>query len=169
MAGKKRIDVTLHIREIIFDIENKTHIVGHSREMEDGSRYAAASNMQASDDDDSSYQMKRSISNAIGNLKTELAEYLDEESTATNNRIIASVDAEEDVTLSLSMPSNYNQASADNLGAGLHQYVVNMAIYDWFVMTNKADAGDYGALSAAALETARRALYKRTRPMRPVY
>lgn len=67
------------------------------------------------------------------------------------------------------MPSNYNNASADSLGNGIHAYLVDMALAEWFTITNKADAEDYLNHSAASLEIVKRALYKRSRPVRPTY
>ncbi len=167
--SKKNVTVTLEVKEIVFDIQNKTFLTGRSREAENAKNYEAASHMQVSDDNEYSYQIRRSISNSFASLKTELAEYLDENETTTDNLLEPTIDSDGQLTLSLLMPSNYNLASADNLGAGLHQYIVNRSIADWFFITNKADADDYVNLAAQALETARRALFKRRRPIRPTF
>ena len=67
------------------------------------------------------------------------------------------------------LPSNFNNASADSLGNGIHAYLVDNALAEWFTITNKNDAKDYVDHGAASLEVVKRALYKRSRPTRPQY
>lgn len=119
--------------------------------------------MQANDDDENANQIMRSIGNAFANLKTKLSEYINENGTSTNDKQISSTG---NLTLSLNMPPNYNNASNDTISTALHQYLVNCAIGDWFTITNKNDASDYITLAAANLEQLREALNKRMRPTR---
>ncbi len=163
------LTITLQIKEIVFDIQNKTFLTGRSREAQTAANFEAASYMQASDDSENSYQLRRSVHNALSDLKTHLAEYLSERTTDTNNLIKSTIDTDGAVRFSLVMPNNFNPAAADNLGSALHQYVVNRAISDWFGITNKDDASQYATLAEEALATARRALFKRQRPTRPTY
>ncbi len=167
MENKKEITIRLEVKELVFDIQNKTYLTGRSREADNTKGYEAASHIQVSDDDENSYQIRRSISNAFCNLKTELAEYLDDSATTTDNLVKSEIDNDTALILKLLMPSNYNQAAEDNLGAALHQYIVSRSIADWFTITDKADTAEYTAMTEAALEAARRALYKRRRPSRP--
>ena len=119
--------------------------------------------MQANDDDENANQIMRSIGNAFANLKTKLSEYINESGTSTNDKQLSSTG---NLTLSLNMPPNYNNASNDTISTALHQYLVNCAIGDWFTITNKNDASDYITLAAANLEQLREALNKRMRPTR---
>ena len=165
---KKTIVVSLQVKEIIFDVMNKTHLTGVSRKAE-GDNYENAANMQASEDNEHSYQIRRSISNAFAELKVELGEYLTEDGSTTNNLIKQEVDNDGVLGLSFTLPSNFNNSACDSLGGGLHEYIVNKTIFDWFTITNKKDAADYKALSDASLERTKKALYKRERPTRPSY
>lgn len=70
------------------------------------------------------------------------------------------------LTLTLVMPSNYNNSTRETVNAALHQYIVNTAVGDWFTITDKADAADYYTLAAANIETIREAANKRLRPVR---
>lgn len=167
--NKKTIQVTLEVKEIIFDVMNKTHLTGVSRKAEGTKDYEAAANMQASEDDEHSYQIRRSVSNAFAELKVELGEYLNEDGSTTTNKIRDAVDNDGQLTLSFLLPSNFNNSACDSLGGGLHEYIVAKTIADWFLITNKADAADYTALSVQALERTKKALYKRSRPTRPTY
>ena len=159
--AKKTIAITLYMSELIYDVQNKTYLTGRSRQT--GTNHEEVANMQANDDDENANQIMRSIGNAFANLKTKLSEYINENGTSTNDKQISSTG---NLTLSLSMPPNYNNASNDTISTALHQYLVNCAIGDWFTITNKNDASDYITLAAANLEQLREALNKRMRPTR---
>lgn len=167
--SKKDITVTLEVKELMFDIMNKAYLTGKAREAEQAKGYEAASNMQASEDSDNSYQLRRSLTNAFSGLKSLLGEYLFENKTTTDNKIYSEVEADGQLTMSFKLPSNYNNASADSLGSGIHAYLVDMSLADWFTITDKNDAQDYLSHSAASLEVVKRSLYKRSRPTRPAY
>lgn len=169
MEHKQDINVTLEVKEIIFDIMNKTHLTGHAREAEGKKNYEAASYMQASEDDEASYQIRRSVSNAFAAIKVRLGEYLNEDKSMTQNLIDKEVDNDGQLVLNFLMPSNFHNAAIDSLGNGCHQYIVNRSIADWFVITNPEEAANYVSLADEALDTAKRALYKRARPTRPTY
>ena len=167
--NKKTLTVTQEVKELMFDIMNKAYLTGEARRFEGAKPYEASSNMQASEDNENSYQLRRSLANAFSSLKSLLGEYLDENQTTSNDLIPKEIDNDGQLVLAFKLPSNYNSASADSLGNGIHAYLVDMALYEWFTITNKADAGDYLTHSTASLETVKRALYKRSRPTRPTY
>ena len=159
--AKKVIAITLYMSELIYDVQNKTYLTGRSRQT--GTNHEEVANMQANDDDENANQLMRSIGNAFANLKTKLSEYINESGTSTNDKQLSSTG---NLTLSLNMPPNYNNASNDTISTALHQYLVNSAIGDWFTITNKNDASDYITLAAANLEQLREAVNKRMRPTR---
>ena len=165
---KKTLTVSQQVKELTYDIQNKGYLTGQAREA-GGMGYQAASNMQASDDDENSYQIRRSLANAFSSLKSLLGEYLNEDKTTSDNLVNKEIDNDGELSLEFLLPSNYNNASADSLGNGIHAYLVDMALGDWFTITNKEDAQTYIAHSAVSLETVKRALYKRSRPERPTY
>ena len=167
--NKQTITVTQQVKELVYDIQNKAYLTGQAREAEGKKNYEAASNMQASDDTENSYQIRRSLANAFSTLKSLLGEYLSEDKTTSDNIIAQEIDNDGVLTLAFELPSNYNNASADSLGNSIHAYLVDMALGDWFVITNKEDAETYIAHSAVSLENVRRALYKRSRPERPKF
>lgn len=168
MANKKTITITQKVLEIVYDIQNKAYLTGQSREA-DGKSFVSASNMQASDDAENGYQIRRSLANAFSTLKSNLGEYLQENSSTSNNLINTAIESNGELTLTLIMPSNYNEASVDSLGNNIHSYLVDMALTDWFAITDKEDVKVYVDHAAISLENIKRALYKRCRPSRPIY
>ena len=159
--AKKTLTITEYMSELIYDIQNKTYLTGRSRQT--GSNHEEVANMQANDDDENANQIFRSIGNAFAELKTKLSEYLVEDGTTRNNALI---NTESNLTITLQMPSNYNQTTRDTISAAIHQYIVNSSIGDWFTITNKNDAADYVTLATANLEQIREAINKRVRPTR---
>ncbi len=151
----------LDLQEIVYDIQNKTYLTGKSRK--DGKNHELVANMQANDDEENANQVLRSVAMAYGNLKTRLAEYLDQEFTAADNALPT---LESQLNLALEMPSNFNLSTIDTLAAAAHQYIVSMAVKDWFTITHKVDASDYAALGEASLSIIAEALNKRRRPVR---
>lgn len=158
--AKKTITITLYMSEMIYDVQNKTYLTGKSRD--NGNNHEEVANMQNNDDDEHKNQVLRSLGNAFGTLKTKLSEFFEENGTTSTNKLLP----ETNITISLKMPSNYNQSTVDTISSALHQYMVNSAISDWFNITNKNDASEYLAQSTANLEQVREAINKRVRPVR---
>lgn len=148
--------------ELVFDVQNKTYLTGRSRA--NGENFEQVANMQADDEEESSKQILRSIGNAYGSLMAKLSEYVVSEQTTATNLI---TDQAANLTIALQMPGSYNKAANEAVVAAVHQYIVNTAIADWFVITNKSDAADYSNLAAVNITQLREALNKRVRPDRP--
>ncbi|MCU6767351.1 hypothetical protein OCV73_00040 [Barnesiella propionica] len=160
--AKKTISITLYLSELIYDVQNKTYLTARSRY--NGNNYKEIANMQADDDDENSNQIIRSIGNAFAILKTKLCEYIfDSGDTASDEQIIT----EGELTLTLEMPHNYNPATRKTIASAMHQFIVDSAVGDWFIITNKSDATDYMTMAAAQLVIIREAINKRVRPTKP--
>lgn len=157
----KTIAIKLKIKEIIYDVQNKTYLTGKSRR--EGDNHEQVANMQANDDEENANQVLRSISSAFSTLKMKLGEYLNLDYTTADNKLI---DDNTSLDLSLMMPSNYNTSTADTVAAAAHQYIVSMAVYDWFIITDKKDAAEYAVLAETCLRIISEAVSKRTRPIR---
>lgn len=167
MEKKQIVTVYQDVKNILYDVRNKAYITGNSRKASGAANYEAGSKMQASEDTEEDDQLKRSLTTYFTGLKSKLGEYLDEDTTTTNNLIAQIIDEEKILQLAFRLPTNYNNASADALGAGIHAYLVDMVIADWFTITNPADVKSYIDHAAIQLEDVKAALYKRSRPTRP--
>lgn len=163
------LPVTIQTKEVKFDIMNKTHVTARSLQAAGTVNFEAAAHMQASEDAENSYELIRAINDSIAEVKVELGEYLDEDTTSTDNLIKSAVENGEAVVLSFKMPSNFNNSAADALGAGIHEFVVGRSCYAWYRQTNMAIADACNKDAGEALNRAKKALYKRSRPERPTY
>lgn len=168
MENKKTITITQQVKELVYDIQNKAYLTGVSREADGSKNYDAASNMQASDDAESIYQIRRSLTNAFAALKCQLGEFLVDGNTESNDLINNEIDNNSTLVLEFNLPNNYNLASIDSLGNSIHAYLVDAALSEWFAITNKEDEETYARHLLVSLENVKRALYKRSRPTRKI-
>lgn len=162
MATKKEVKATIEMDWLVYDILNETYLRG--RTIQDDKNYKEVASMFASEDEENYEKVLRSIKKGFSEVKTELAEYLNESGLATSNEAIS---GDTDLVLNLTMPSNFNEAATAGLGEAVHDYLKNTAVADWYLVTNKQDAQDYVALSQKSLESIRKSVSKRARPQRP--
>lgn len=157
------VTIKLDLNEIVYDIQNKTYLTGKSRK--DGSNHELVANMQANDDEENANQVLRSVTMAFSNLKTKLGEYLDLDKSLAVNELLS---RDAPLALALKMPSNYNLSTVDTIAAAAHQYIVSMAVADWFTITHKVDAQEYKTLADVSLGIISEAVNRRSRPVRVV-
>lgn len=157
--AKKNVTITLYMSEMIYDVKNKSYLKGRSLVDQDPARVAY---MQANDDDENLNQVLRSIGGAFGSLKSELSEYI-EESASTGNNILQ---PNEDIIVALKMPSNFNEAAVKVVSEGLHKYIVNMALAEWYKNTDPNDFDSYMKLAIENMKEVRDGINKRLRPVR---
>lgn len=120
--------------------------------------------MQANDDEENANQVLRSVQSAFALLKTKLGEYLNITETSSSNLLIT---MDEKLTLAMMMPSNFNLSTVDTLAAAAHQYIVSVAVAEWFTITHKTDASDYASMADVCLKIISEAANSRMRPSRP--
>ena len=158
---KQSITLNLSMSEIIYDIQNKTYLTGRSAS--DNSNHAHIANMQANDDDENAAQILRSITLAYARLLNRISEYYETKETTSTNEILT---AEDNLQLTLLMPSNFNSSVAKAIGESAHQFIVAAAIADWFAITAKGETADYTTVAEESLKILEEALCKRSRPKR---
>ena len=157
--------IKLKLSEILYDIDNKTSIAGEA--LRGADNHKAASQMQTSADEWSRNQVMRSVTNAYTNLRTKLSEYLSIADGTEDNWQISPDTVW--LTFALSLPLNFNFDSVSALRMALHRYIVDYAIGDWYMLTNKGDASAYYTLAESDLAGVDDALHKRVRPKRESY
>lgn len=191
--ARRPLKISLYKSEIIYDIQNKSALTARSRNT--GENYEDVANMQANDDEENMNQILRSVGNAWTSLLSKLSEYVDvgiedyDHENATgdpeiswhvygnpsatpptgtgmetaNNKLF---DDQGRLNAYLLMPDNFNEAAKDLIATSMHQYVVNLALGEWFNITNKADASDYITMAGGNFGQLREALHRRKRPTR---
>lgn len=159
---KKEVTVTTQIAWLLYDIMNETFLRGRTIQSKDNHKEVAS--MYASEDEENREKILRSVKKGFAEVKTELSEYLDEDGTATDN---SHYDGTTDLVLKLKMPSNFNEAATSGLGEAIHDYLKNMAIAEWYLVTNKQDADSYIALAQKSMQSIQQSVSKRSRPSRP--
>ncbi|MDE5869166.1 MAG: hypothetical protein K2H18_02945, partial [Muribaculaceae bacterium] len=133
------------------------------RTIQNDSNYKEVASMFASLDEENQDKVMRSIKRAFNEVKTEAGEYLDESGLTADNELI---DEDQDLVFNLTMPTNFNEAATVGIAEATHAYIVNSAIADWYMVTNKGDAAEYVSLAQKSMEMIRKSLSKRSRPMR---
>ncbi len=161
MADKKTVTATIVMEELLYDVMNETYLRG--RTIQNDTNYKEVASMFASLDEENQDKILRSIKRAFAEVKTELSEYLNENGLTTDNKLISS---DKDLVISLTMPTNFNEAASAGVAEAIHDYIRNSTVADWYLVTNKADAADYVALAQRSLESVRKSVSKRSRPMR---
>lgn len=161
--AKKELVITLIKTELIYEVQNKTHLTGVSRYA--GDNFEQVANMQMGDDEEHKNQILRSLGDSYRELKTKMSNYLVGNTDKSND--IQEVE-NGDFKLTLKMPSNFNQAVSDGIASACHKFLVNTAICDWFMITNPAEAKNYADLAAIALQSIRESVNKRIIPTRVV-
>lgn len=161
--ARKSLTITLYMSELIYDFQNKAYLTGRSRRAVNMDA-EAASNIQASDDDEDMNQALRSIQNAYSQLLVELSEAIVKDGgTTSSNKLISSGS---NITISLSLPSNYAMGLRDALTSSIHDYIINKALTDWFLITNPNEAETYSTLAANSLKNLHETFNRRERPVR---
>lgn len=156
-----KITITLKMSELIYDIQNKSYLTGRS--LNNGSNHSHVANMQANDDEENVSQILRSITMAYSLLRNRLAEYMEGGGATASNTLLS---AEDNIEISLEMPSNFNGNATQTLVDAAHQFIVATAIADWFAITAKGETADYTVMAEGSLRIIEESLCKRIRPSR---
>lgn len=166
--AKKTLQIKLVLSEILYNIDDVTHLTGRSRQDDNNDAFVA--NMKTNEEDDVLNQLYRVIGNAYNKLKLKVSEYLSEEESSANNILMNGKNITDTtktiLALSLKVPTNFNFSVRESVATSMHQYIVNTTIADWFKMTNKNDAKDYYDLAESNLKELHEAINKRKRPVR---
>lgn len=164
MAQKKKVTATTEMSWLVYDILAETYLRG--RTIQNDQNYKEVASMFASEDEENYEKILRSIKKSYAEIMSELAEYLNESGLSTTNTALDDK-IQTELVLELMMPSNFNEAATAGIEEAVHDYMKNMAISEWYLVTNKADAADYVALAQKSMENIRKSVSKRSRPTRP--
>ncbi len=160
--AKKQIPITLRLDDIMYDIRNKTYVVGRSKDTGENPEQVAG--IQADDEPESLNQILRSIGTAFASVRMQLSKYIDTVQTSGDN---AQFEGDSDLDLVLNLPDNFDETAIDVLSSSMHNYIVNTAIAGWFSLTNQEEMEKYVKLARSNNIQMMKALHTRKRPERP--
>lgn len=173
----KSITVILYKSEVAYDVQNKSYLTARSRQ--DGANVEFVANMQANDNPPEMNQIMRSIGGAFDKLLTKLSPYIAEivnEKKAGCGQTRAATDLPTDNTLmpvagnelriELTMPDNFNQSFLGAAKTGMHEYLVNSVLSEWFTLTNPQEATLYFAQAESNFQQIKMSLDSRIKPLK---
>ena len=158
----KTITITLKTKELLYDIENTSYLVGNSRST--GDNFEQVSNIQNSGEEEDRNFILRSIETAFGEVKRHLSRYITETKSAANNDLMVDTG---DLLLTLSVVDVYNEAAVDSLKAAAHEYIISSSLMDWFSNVKPDEVAIYVNRKQNAAVNLLSSLYKRKAPARP--
>ena len=166
--AKTEIKITIKIGELFYDIATKTYLA--NRTAMSGDKYEEAADATTDSSEECENELYRSIQSAIAKLRTHLGKYIynyeevEEINNSLKNDVKRSID--KGYVFVFSMPYNFSVSSIDFISAGLHDYIVNYAIGNWYLKTNADEANAYYKMAEGLLPQIYGAMSKRTRHRR---
>ncbi len=183
---KKALTITLYIKEVLHDIAQRAYRLGAAAK-----EPALRELMVDTQDEDGEELVMRSVQNAWSNVRHLLGEYLQhedfpeatnllmpQERGATPDEVLYGSKGrayepkepareDNDLTLRLLVPSNFNFAMADEVAGCAHQAVVFYALADWLANVESDASTVFSTQAKTAVQALNDAINKRVRPNRP--
>lgn len=161
--AKNEVKITIHLSEVIYDIQNKTYISG---EVAGGNGESAekVSMQQVDSEEWSNNQIIRSIGNAFSRIQSSISEYWGMSSADETNVQMQS--GARGLVIKLSMPMNYNATTLRDVTQAIHQTLVYQAIYDWYMLVSPSGADVWKEMADEQIGRVRLLLSRRLRPSR---
>lgn len=158
--------ITLHKSELIYDVRNKTYLIGRNRY--NGKNDEQVANMQVNEEGEHMEQILRSIGDAYNGLKLKLAKYYKNVGNLSDKVSNVWMNGEGNLEFILEVPGNFDRNVVDTIASGCHKFIVNTAIGEWFAITKPDEAEMYLAKAGNGLAEIHAAINKRVRPIREV-
>lgn len=161
--AKNEVKITIHLSEVIYDIQNKTYISG---EVAGGNGESAekVSMQQVDSEEWSNNQIIRSIGNAFSRIQSSISEYWGMSSAdETNTQMQYGASG---LVIKLLMPMNYNATTLRDVTQAIHQTLVYQAIYDWYMLVSPSGADVWKEMADSQIGRIRLLLSRRLRPSR---
>lgn len=184
---KHTIEIHIHVSEMLYDVQQRTYLIGESLRSADNSALAAQVQEVLGE---SGNTILRSFGKSFAVVRDALREYLVSEKHDADNILMsedaevptaltfgyrgrpstsedAGYTAENTLVLLLRMPTNFAMDSRESIAKNIHSYMVDCAMADWLSLTPARDlAAQYTESSAADMMLIRDAVNARQRPNR---
>lgn len=154
-----KLTVSLNRAEISYDVAMATHVVGN-REIGAGASTEQAWNYSNTEDHSGEVNLiSRYMESASNDLIGDLAMYIDDSNDFSDNSL-GGAEVEEFKYI-FDVPENYNKTYIKPLRSKMHDYIVNMTLYRWFLQSKPDEASKYEHICEELLEDAESLLHKR--------
>lgn len=163
MLKKHRITITLDWASLNRDVQDKAYRMAKLAKLsvqEQDKADKLESELTLTDEDMA--LLKRAMSQGLAEVVTMCREYVWSKSHLSNNHIIK----EDNLTIVLMMPLNFNLAGCLSIGHAIHAYIVGKAMCEWYSYTVPTRAAEQLNICAAARKEIETILNARIRPMR---
>ena len=149
------LTITIPKAAVVEAVKGDTYITSSVDRGADSVKNAGvAYNEAAGDDTYHDKKIDRLIKGAASKFAAELAEFVD---TASGSITIA---ISTDITITMTVTSRYNSGLAGPLSGIAQDYIVNMAIYGWWMSIKPELAKNFAALATDALVYVRKCFAK---------
>lgn len=163
MLKKHRVTITLDWASLNRDVQDRAYRMARLAKLgidDDNKADKLESELTLTDEDMS--LLKRAMSQGLAEVVTMCREYVWSKSHQSDNHIIK----EDNLTIILMMPLNFNLAGCLSIGHAIHAYIVGKAMFEWYSYTVPARAAEQMTTCAAARKEIETILNARVRPMR---
>jgi len=154
------LTITVSKAAVVEAVKGDTYITSSVERGADSVKNAGvAYNEAAGDDAHHEKKIERLIKGAVSKFAAELAEFVD---TASGGSITTTIPSSStgDITIALTVTSRYNSGLADPLSGIALEYIVNMAIYGWWISIKPEMAKNFAALASDSLIYVRKCFAK---------
>lgn len=149
------LTITIPKAAVVEAVKGDTYITSSVDRGADSVKNAGvAYNEAAGDDTYHDKKIDRLIKGAVSKFAAELAEFVD---TASGSITVA---IGTDITITMTVTSRYNSGLAGPLSGIAQDYIVNMAIYGWWMSIKPELAKNFAALATDALIYVRKCFAK---------
>jgi len=150
------LTITLSKAAVVEAVKGDTYITSSvDRGVDSVKNAGVAYNEAAGDDAHHEKKIERFIKTAVSKFAAELAEFVD---TASGGSITTTIST--DITITMTVTARYNSGLADPLSGIALEYIVNMALYGWWMSIKPELAKSFAALATDSLVYVRKCFAK---------
>ena len=165
---RKSLDIQISTNEVIFRVQNVSHIASQVAEATSRLDAVAAPMVQADDDENNEALICDAIQAAIGTLQTALHEYISSFSYGDVDSLVEAIRNRNVLTFRFALTDNFQTNAIDAVVSAMNDYIVNRTLVEWYTVADTSQASVYLEKANSNLVDLLKSIYRRKRPNRPV-
>lgn len=164
----KSLDIQISTSEVIFRVQNVSHISSQVAEATKRLDAVAAPMVQADDDENNEALICDAIQAAIGTLQTALHEYISSFSYGEVDSLVEAIRNRNVLVFHFALTDNYQTNTIDAVILAMNDYIVNRTLAEWYTVADTSQASVYLEKANGNLVDLLKSIYRRKRPNRPL-